>query len=164
MRYVIVNSYMVDRDSGFRVLAAGDGHPASNYSEIYYRSKQDKLAPTLLYYPDYYRTMAARLYCFDGKAYTPAETAVISWEAKTGADGLAYKEITGLKTYGSYAEAEVFLAAQKTGNWRIVGKDPLASPVPLEALEGYRPAFASPQKARLGNNEIAEVKIFEYQP
>jgi dolichyl-diphosphooligosaccharide--protein glycosyltransferase len=164
MRYVIVNSYMVDRDSGFRVLAAGDGHPASNYSEIYYRSKQDKLAPTLLYYPEYYRTMAVRLYCFDGKAYMPLETAVISWEAKTGADGLAYKEITGLKTYGSYAEAEVFLAAQKTGNWRIVGKDPLASPVPLEALEGYRPAFASPQKARLGNNEIAEVKIFEYQP
>ncbi len=164
MRYVIVNGYIVDRDSGFKVLAAGDGQPASKYSEIYYRTKQDKLAPTLLYYPEYYRTMVVRLYCFDAKAYTPVETAVISWEAKTGADGLAYREITGLKTYGSYAEAEAFIAAQKTGNWRIVGKDPLASPVPLEELEGYRPVFASAQKARVGNNELAEVKIFEYKP
>ena len=164
MRYVIVNGSIVDRDSGFKVLAAGDGQPASKYSEIYYRSKQDKLAPTLLYYPEYYRTMAVRLYCFDAKAYTPVETAVISWEAKTGGDGYAYKEITGLQTFRIYEEAEAFLTAQKTGNWRIVGKDPLASPVPLEALEGYRPVFASSQKARVGNAEAPEVKIFEYEP
>ena len=164
MRYLIVDDYMVNRDSGFKVIASDSGQPPSRFSEIYYRPKQDKLAPTLLYYPEYYRTMAVRLFCFDGKEYKPPETAVISWEAKTGADGLAYKEITGLKTYGSYAEAEAYLAAQKTGNWRIVGKDPCVSPVPLEALEGYRPAFASSQKARVGNSDVPEVKIFEYKP
>ena len=164
MRYLIVNDYMVNRDSGFKVIAKDSGLPASRFSEIYYRSKQDKLAPTLLYYPEYYRTMAVRLYCFDGQEYKPAETAVISWEAKTGADGLAYKEITGLKTYSSYSEAVAFMAAQPAGNWLIVGKDPCISPVPLEALEGYRPAFASSQKARVGNTEVAEVKIFEYKP
>jgi len=45
-----------------------------------------------------------------------------------------------------------------------VGKDPWASPVPLEALQGYRPAFASSQKAKTGNAEAPEVKIFEYNP
>jgi dolichyl-diphosphooligosaccharide--protein glycosyltransferase len=164
MRYVVVNDYMVNWNTGFRVIASDAYQKAAKYFEVYYRLQKDKLAPTLLYYPEYYRTMAVRLYCFDAKAYTPVETAVISWEAKTGADGYAYKEITGLQTFRIYEEAEAFLAAQKTGNWRIVGKYPLASPVPLEALEGYRPAFASSQKARVGNNEIAEVKIFEYNP
>ena len=108
--------------------------------------------------------MAVRLYCFDGKEYVPQETAVISWETKTGADGSDYKEITGLKTFRSYTEAEAYMAAQKAGNWRIVGKDPLASPVPLEALQGYRPAFSSSQKAKTGNSDVPEVKIFEYKP
>lgn len=163
MRYVIINGYLVDRDSGFKALMAAGGEPASRYSEIYYRPRQDKLAPTLLYYPEYYRTMAVRLYCYDGRQYIPAETAVISWEDKTGEDGFAYKEITGLKTFSNYPEAEAFTAAQKTGNWRIVGKDPLASPVPLEALANYGLVFASPQKAGVGNTTVPEVKIFQYK-
>jgi dolichyl-diphosphooligosaccharide--protein glycosyltransferase len=164
IRYVIVNDYMVNWNSGFKAMAGGAREPSSSYYEIYYRNQKDSLIPTLLYYPEYYRTMAVRLYCFDGKEYVPQETAAVSWESKTGADGLAYKEITGLKTLRSYAEAEAFVAGQKTGSWRIVGKDPLVSPVPIEALEGYRPAFSSTQKARMGNGEAAEVKIFEYKP
>jgi dolichyl-diphosphooligosaccharide--protein glycosyltransferase len=164
IRYVIVNDYLVDRDSGFKVLAAYTGQPSATYSEIYYRLKQDIPAPTLLYYPEYYRTMAVRLYCFEGKQYEPQETAVISWEAKTGADRSAYKEITGLKTFRTYAEAEVFIAAQKTGNWRIVGKDPRASPVPLEALQGYKLVHQSTEKPGAGINPTPTVKIFEYKP
>jgi len=45
-----------------------------------------------------------------------------------------------------------------------VGRDPLARPAPLEALEGYRLAFASPQKAAAGSAQLPEVKIFEYTP
>jgi len=164
MRYVVVNDYIVNWNTGFRVIALDAGERAGKYYEVYYRQQTDKLTPILLYYPEYYRSMAVRLYCFDGKEYKPAETAVISWEHKTGADGLPYKEITGLKTFRGYGEASAFLAAQQGGNWRIVGKDPLASPIPLEALEGYHPAFASPQKARVGNADVPAVKIFEYNP
>ena len=164
VRYVIINDYMVNWNSGFKVMAGGAGGPISRYYEIYYRNQKDSLIPTLLYYPEYYRTMAVRLYCFDGKEYAPQETAVISWEVKKGADGSAYREITGLKTFRNYPEAEAFIAAQKTGNWRIAGKDPFVSPAPLEALEGYRPVFSSSQKARVGNAEAPEVKIFEYKP
>jgi dolichyl-diphosphooligosaccharide--protein glycosyltransferase len=164
MRYVIVNGYMVNRDLGFKTIAGAAGMRTSRYYEIYYRQQKDKLSPTLLYYPDYYRSMAVRLYCFDGLKYEPKETAVVSWEDRTGADGFAYKEISGLKTFRSYEEAAVFAAGQKTGNWRMVGKDPLASPVPLEALEGYRLAYSSSQQVKLGTAETAEVKIFEYNP
>ena len=163
VRYVIVNDYMINWNSGFKAMAGSAREPANRYYEIYYRLQKDSLVPTLIYYPEYYRTMAVRLYCFDGLKYEPTETAVISWEDRAGADGSPYREITGLKTFRSYPEAEAFMAAQKTGNWRTVGKDPWASPVPLEALAGYKPAFASSQKAKTGNAEAPEVKIFEYK-
>ena len=161
MRYVAVNDYLVDWNTGFGMVASAAGGKAAEYYDIYYRSQGGHLAPTLLYYPEYYRTMAVRLYCFDGKEYIPSETAVISWEEKTDADGQPYREISGLKAFRSYTDASAFLSAQQSGNWRMVGKDPLASPVPLEALEGYRPAFASSQKARVGGVDLPEVKIFE---
>jgi len=164
MKYVVVDDYMVNWNTGFRAIASVAGQTSAKYYEVYYRKQNDKLAATLLYYPEYYRTMAVRLYCFDGKAYTPSETAAVSWEYKTGLDGQPYKEITGIKTFGNYGEAAAFLAAQQGVNWQIVGKDPLASPVPLEALTGYRPAFTSPQKSRVGNGEVPKVKIFEYNP
>ena len=163
VRYVIVNDYMINRSSGFAFMAGASGEPSGRYYEIYYRQQKDSLVPTLVYYPEYYRTMAVRLYCFDGLKYEPTETAVISWEDRTGARGAPYREITGLKTFRSYTEAEAFIAAQKAGNWRIAGKDPLISPLPLEALEGYRPVFASSQKAKAGSGEAPEVKIFEYK-
>jgi len=164
MRYVAVDDYLVNWNTGFRAIASAAGETTAKYYEVYYRMQNGRLTPTLLYYPEYYRTMAVRLYCFDGGKYTPAETAVVAWEEKTGEDGQPYREITGLRTFGSYAEASAFLAAQQGGNWRIAGKDPLASPAPLEALEGYRPAFASPDKARVGGADVPEVKIFEYTP
>jgi hypothetical protein len=106
--------------------------------------------------------MAVRLYCFDGKQYTPSETAVISWEEKTDSNGQPYKEITALKTSPSYEAASNFVATQKSGNWRIVGKDPNVSPVPLEELTGYRLAYGSSQKTKIGTADISQVKVFEY--
>ncbi|MGD0855513.1 MAG: oligosaccharyl transferase, archaeosortase A system-associated [Dehalococcoidia bacterium] len=161
-KYVIVNDYLVDWTKGFSIVSSDALQPTSRYYEIYYRTQNGKLSPTLLYYPDYYKTMAVRLYCFDGKQYTPAETAVISWEEKTDSNGLPYKEITALKTSPSYEAAANFVATQKSGNWRIVGKDPNVSPVPLEELTEYRLAYGSSQKTKIGTADISQVKVFEY--
>lgn len=162
MKYVVVNDYLVNWNSGFMALASDALQPMSKYCEVYYRQQDSSLSPVLMYYPEYYQTMAVRLYCFDGKEYTPGETAVISWENRTGSDGLPYREITALKLAGSYDEAASYVAAQTSGNWRIVGKDPNVSPVPLEALKDYRPAYSSSQKVKVGTAEVAEVKVFEY--
>lgn len=162
IRYVLVNDYLVNWKSGFRIVAADALQPASKYYEIYYRQQGGALSPTLVYYPEYYKSMAVRLYCFDGRKYTPQETAVMSWENRTGSDGRPYKEITALKTSRSYGDAANFAAAQNTGNWRIVGKDPNVSPVPLEELKGYRLSYGSSQKVKVGTAETSEVKVFEY--
>jgi dolichyl-diphosphooligosaccharide--protein glycosyltransferase len=162
MKYVALDDYLVDWTKGFDTVCSDAGQAKSKYYEIYYRSQNGKLSPTLLYYPEYYKTMLVRLYCFDGKPYMPTETAVISWENRTGADGKPYKEITALKTSPSYEVAANFVAAQKTGNWRIVGKDPDVSPVPLEQAAGYKLAYGSSQKSKIGTANMSQVKIFEY--
>jgi dolichyl-diphosphooligosaccharide--protein glycosyltransferase len=161
-KYMIVDDYMVNWQKGFKAIAYAAGKQQSHYYEIYYRQQNEGLAQALLYYPEYYQTMAVRLYCFEGRKYVPQENAVISWEQQTGTDGRPIKMITGLKTFRSYSEAADFVAAQKSGNWRIVGKDPLVSPVPLDALPGYSTGFNSSQKSKVGNSEISTVKIFEY--
>ena len=159
MRYVVVNDHLVNWNTGFRVIVNAAGETASKYYEVYYRRQNDKLTPALLYYPEYYRSMAVRLYCFDGKDYTPAETAVISWEAKTGSDSQPYKEITGLKTFPSHGEATAFLAAQQGGNWRMVGKDPLASPY-WGDFTGFPPLMfqVSGAELMLDNSVLAAAK------
>jgi oligosaccharyl transferase (archaeosortase A-associated) len=162
MKYVLVNDYLVNWTSGFPTVAGDALQSTSKYYEIYYRQQAGSLSPTLVYYPEYYQTMAVRLYCFDGKQYAPGETAVMSWEARTGADGRPYKEITALKITNSYNDAVHFVAAQTSGNWRIVGKDPNVSPVPLEELKDYRLAYGSSQKVKTGTAETSEVKLFEY--
>ncbi len=162
MKYAIVDDYTINWDKGFGVIANAAGQSQSRYYEIYYHRQNDKLTPVLLYYPDYYNTMAVHLYCFEGNKYTPQETAVISWEERQDPSGRQYKEITGLKTFRSYSEAAGFLASQQSGNWRIVGKDPTVSPVPLDALDGYHLAYASSQKSKVGTADTSSVKIFEY--
>jgi asparagine N-glycosylation enzyme membrane subunit Stt3 len=162
MKYLIINDYLIDWTRGFNTVASDALQPSSRYYEIYYRTQNGKLSPTLLYYPDYYKTMSVRLYCFDGKQYTPSETAVISWEAKMDSNGRPYKEITALKTSPSYEAAANFLATQTSGNWRIVGKDPNVSPVPLEESSGYKLVYGSSQKSKTGTADISQVKIFEY--
>ena len=162
MKYVLVNDYMVNWNSGFPVVASDALDSTSKYFEIYYRRQNGSLSPTLLYYPEYYKTLAVRLYCFDGKKFTSSETAVISWEAKTGADGRSYKEITGLKTFRNYGDAADFVSEQTSGNWRIVGKDPNVSPVPLDELQDFQLAYGSSQKVEIGTAETSEVKLFEY--
>lgn len=162
LKYVVIDDYMINWRSGFAAMASAAGHPASNYYEIYYRQQNESLTQALLYYPEYYQTMAVRLYCFDGRPFTPQETAVISWEQRNGTDGRPYKLITGLKTFGSYAIAADFVAGQKSGNWRIVGKDPRLSPVPLDEVTGYSLAYSSTQSSATGTGTIPSVKIFEY--
>ena len=161
-RYVLVDDYMVNWRNGFKAIAYAAGIDYSKYYEIYYRRQGETLTQALLYHPAYYETMAVRLFCFEGKKYVPSETAVISWEPAAGPGGGFYKLITDLKMFRTYADAGGFVAAQRTGNWQIVGKDPLVSPVPLEALEGYKLVYISGRKDLTGPVDRKVVKVFEY--
>lgn len=143
------------------------------------------MVPILLYYPEYYRSLVIRLYNFNGEAVTletsvtydhdaelheqirsatPNTTIVISYEDRVSLEGRPYKFIDSVEYFGNYQEAEAYRIAKESDKYRIVGVDPFVSPVPLEAVQGYKLVFSSLMSGRAQNSAVSvpRVKIFEF--
>lgn len=120
--------------------------------------------PVTLFYPEYYRTMAVRLFNFDGQAVTPESVMVISYDEKEDKNGRVYKIITSAEPFASYEEAEAFMASKTTGNYRIVGTSPMKSIAPLEALERYELVHSSNSTVTVQDGTtVPQVKIFQFK-
>lgn len=163
-KYVIVD--FATATTKFHGAAAFANIPVQNFYDVYYMRDKDSLRPVILYYPEYYRSLAVRLYNFDGSAVAAERPMVISYQEKTAPTGQKYKEITNVHSFSNYQEAEAFIASQKSGNYRIVSNHPFLSPVPLEKLASYKLVYSSKsnmiQAPDIGM--ISEVKIFEFIP
>ncbi|MCX6009111.1 MAG: oligosaccharyl transferase, archaeosortase A system-associated [Chloroflexi bacterium] len=162
-KYVLVDNAIAMPMGKFHAVATLSGSSPEKFYDVYYQPQDGKLEPVILLYPEYYRSLVIRLYNFDGSQVIPKSSPVISYEEKVARDGQPYKEITSVKSFPSYDEAEAYVASQKSGNYRIVGADPFASPVPLQALEHYKLVYSSKgSKMMPSGGLISEVKIFEY--
>lgn len=149
--------------SKFHSLATWAGSSEEKFYDIYYQLQGDKLTPVLLFYPEYYRSLAIRLYNFDGNEVTPKKSTVISYKKKISRDGKPYKEITSLQSFTSYEAAASYFASRKSNDYKIVGIGPFISPVPLKALERYELIYSSGSSSRQTDGDmIPTVKIFEY--
>ena len=140
---------------------------ASQYFDQYLVPQEDgkTLKPMVLYSPDYYRSMAVRLYGFDGKAQTPEKVLVVSYTTSNNLDstGRLYKILNGAKQFDTYQEAVAYSANQTSGNYKLVGVNPLKSIVPLEALEHYKLIHGSESTINVQDvGAVPQVKIFEY--
>ncbi|MCJ7744449.1 MAG: oligosaccharyl transferase, archaeosortase A system-associated, partial [Dehalococcoidales bacterium] len=155
--YVIIDYETVT--SKFWAVATWAGGEPAGFFEYYWSPEENQ--PKLFIYPEYYRSLAVRLYNFDGKAVTPESTLVISYQEMADQKGNLYKVITSQEQFNSYEEAEAYIASQTSGNYRIVGTDPMVSPVPLEALSRYKLVFGS-DNITLGSASVPAVKIFEF--
>jgi hypothetical protein len=147
----------------FGAIATYAGSSIENFYGLYYQLKGSSLEVVPIFYPEYYRSLVARLYNFNGEEVMPQGSTVFSYEEKLSSGGIAYKQITSMKSFPSYEEAEAYVASQKSGNYRLGGTDPFVSPVPLEKLEHYKLVYSSEQykwKPVIGT--VPEVKIFEY--
>jgi len=135
------------------------GMPREHYYDSYFIPQEDnRAARVLLYHPEYYRSLAVSLYNFDGQAFIPTETIVISYEERE--EG---KLITFAEVFDSYEEAAAFISNQESGDFRIVGRHPFNSPVPLAALEQYKSIHSSQTiEIPAFGVIVPEVKIFEY--
>jgi dolichyl-diphosphooligosaccharide--protein glycosyltransferase len=162
-RYVVVDNRVASPNDKFYAVANLINKKETDFYELCWQKKEGKYMPLLVFYPDYYRCMLIRLYNFDGRQVIPRSTLVMSYTEQQMPDGQRFKEITALKSFNNYTEAAAYISGQKQGNYSIIGTDPLASPVPLEALKGYSLAYQSAQKANAGGTvPMPEVKIFAY--
>ena len=159
--YIIID---YDTATGkFWAMVTWAGKEQTDFFDIYLNPQQNRLVPVQLFHPGYYRSLSTRLYNFDGKAVTPDNSTVISYQERADKGGTLYKVITGVEKFDSYEEAEAHISSQKSGNYKIVGDNPFASPVPLEALKHYKLIHGSRESvAKPGGGSIPGVKIFEY--
>lgn len=150
----------------FYAVAAYAGHNEDRFSEVYYKYDEtgQLMVPVTVYYPEYYRSLAVRLYHFDGMAVIPTTSTVISYQETKSSEGKSYKVITGIESFPSYEEANAYVLAVGSANHRIGYGNPFVSPVPLQELEHFKLEYQSDGlKEKWGGiGMIPEVKIFEY--
>ena len=156
LKYVVIDYAMPI--TKFYAMVDWAGGNLSKFYEGYYQPTQDGGQWGVLYYPAYYQSTVVRLYNFDGKAVTPTESVVISYEENVTNEGEKYKEITNGWPFPTYEEAEAYVGNQTSGNYRIVGTSPFSSPVPLEELNSYERVYPDPD----ATTTTATVKIFKY--
>jgi oligosaccharyl transferase (archaeosortase A-associated) len=162
-KYVVIDDKAINIITLLPSMATWSGKEKSEFFEAFYVPKEGSGDWGVFYYPDYYRTMASRLYTFEGKAVTPKSTIVISYQENKAGDGTTYKVMTTLKKFHTYQDAEDYIAGQESGNYRIVGTDPALSPVPLEELAHYKLSYSATTKlASSQTGATTGVKIFEY--
>lgn len=162
-KYVVIDYMMAT--SKFYAMAAWAGGSVDEFYEYYYVPPSSSSGSSgqwlMLYYPAYYNSTVARLYNFDGKAVTPTQSIVISYE-ETEYQGQKYKQVTSGQYFPTYEDAQAYVANQTSGNYRIVGDDPFNSIVPLEKLNSYKLVYSSNTTVTMYGHTLPSVKIFEY--
>ncbi len=163
-KYVIIDRETAMPLEKFHAFLTWADVKEEEFYEVYAQKQQGKIYPVLLYYPEYYRSLTARLYNFDASQVVFQKSTVISYEEKFSNDGKSYyKEVTSSKSFSSYNEALTYIKAQKAGKYRIVGTDPFVSPIPLDSLKHYKLVYSSQNSVTHPEiGKIPEVKIFEY--
>jgi oligosaccharyl transferase (archaeosortase A-associated) len=147
----------------FQTIATGARMDPVELFDYYFLPQNNQLVEVQLFYPEYYRSLAVRLYNLDGEAVTPESVLVISYQENTDSAGNIYKVITSTEQFGTYEAAEDYISSQESDNYRIVSSDPTLSPVPLEALDHYQLVYSSDNTITLSDSkEIPEIKIFKY--
>ena len=159
-RYIMIDYTMPS--TKFYAMVEWAGGNVSDFFDVYYQTREGQLESLTLYYPTYYRSLAVRLYNFDGQAVTPTETIVIAYEDRVGGNGIRHKQITQVWRFSVYEEAEAYISDQGVGNYRIVGADPFDSPVPLDEMVDYELVYSSPTTVPIAGRTMPGVKIFEY--
>ncbi len=83
------------------------GKEQSEYFEQCWVPQENQVK--LYFYPEYYRSLVARLYSFDGQAVTPKNPVVISYQTRVNQEGMTYKEVISEKQFATYEEAEAYI-------------------------------------------------------
>jgi dolichyl-diphosphooligosaccharide--protein glycosyltransferase len=171
-RYVMTEAVMVDRLSGavpapseFSSMAvAADLRPEAYRDVFYRRDDTGRLQPVMLFYPSYYRSMAVRLQTFGGAEVTPVDSTWVISFAEEQRGGRTIKEIQTEQRFTHYEDAVAFINAAQSERYRIVGRDPSVSCVPLSKLQDYAPVYRSLARVATGSHTDApSVRIFEYR-
>ena len=112
--------------------------PSEFYDTVWSRRPDGSLGSIVVFFPDYYRSMAFRLSRPDpGAAEAPRSVWVISYEDRRNPSGEPIREVVRSTEFAGYAEAVAHLARLGPGPHLLVGLDPAHTCVPLEPLRSF---------------------------
>jgi dolichyl-diphosphooligosaccharide--protein glycosyltransferase len=142
----------------FETLVAWAGKDINRYWETFLtKDGKGKLGPLVLFHPEYYRTMAVRLYVYGGEPAVPKDTTfVVAYAERPMPDGTRAKEILESRRFKTYASAAAYLDRFGHTGRAIVGLEPRQTPVPIEPLTRLKLIHDSP------GTPPPPVRIFRY--
>ena len=144
----------------FETLVAWAGKDIKQYWETFLtKDAKGKLGPLVLFHPEYYRTMAVRLYVFGGGPAVPQDTTfIVAYTERAMPDGTRGKEILESRRFKTYEGAVAYLDRFGHTGRAIVGLEPRQSPVPIDPLTRLKMIHESP------GPPPPAVRIFEVPP
>jgi oligosaccharyl transferase (archaeosortase A-associated) len=163
-RYVLVDDLLPFRAGDaaligrFEAVAVWAGRNPSSYFEVFLERANGGYRPVVLYFPEYFQTMAFRLAVLGGNASRSQAASVVSWTTRSvpGQQG-GRKVITDLRDFPSTAAALAYLATLGAGEHRLVSRSPLQPPIDTEVIPWSR-VFRTPAGGSFG---AGAVQIFE---
>jgi asparagine N-glycosylation enzyme membrane subunit Stt3 len=109
-----------------------------------------------VYFPAFYRSMAARLYLFEGRRIDSRQTGVMVFLTSGNEE-----TIHSVRKFASEKEAEQWIAANPYETANLASADPAASCVDLDEIPWLTRVFASSNERVVGGKQPTVVKIFE---
>jgi len=160
-RYVMLGPRQVTVE--FPSLIRTAGRDLDRYSRIFdLPLPGGKPAPTRFFFPAFYRSMAARLYLFDGRRVDTSQgVVVLLTQPAPSAEGAPNETIQSVRRFASQKQAEEWMAQHPFESAHLASADPASSCVDLEELPWLRRVFASRDERIAGNPQPAAVKIFQ---
>ncbi|MCX5991625.1 MAG: oligosaccharyl transferase, archaeosortase A system-associated [Chloroflexi bacterium] len=154
--------------SGGRVVKSsitGYPYPVDFFDEFYDPNAKELI---VMYFPEYYRSLCVRLYNFGGKAVTPETCTVISWQLRKTDQNTFVKYITDRQEFPTYEEASAYIAENtpkqtSEDHYQIVSPNPFGSPITLDKLEHFGPAYDSESSVTTMTSPVPAVRVFEYE-
>lgn len=162
-RYVMIDVEMAV--SKFGAMAAWSSIPTSRYISAVYQPQGDTLEPIQIWQEPYFRTMAARLFFFDGTETPVNEGIGIAYQGMVLQDGSTVPVIAeSPKISQNYSELANYVNESRSKGYQalIISESPTSTPVPLEALQHYRLVHESDTKVTTDGQKF--VKTFEHVP
>lgn len=162
-KYVMIDQPMAV--GKFHAMAAWSSIPNSRYMGGVYQEQGNQWVPVQIWREPYFKTMAARLYFFDGTETSGDSGVGLSYHAMDAGNGATVPVLTeSPKITRNRTELEAYVDERRdAGDQAEIGAlSPANSAFPLEALQHYRLVHESETAVTSSGQKL--VKTFEHVP
>jgi len=166
-QYMNTKYVMIDQPMAvgkFHAMAAWSNIPTSKYMAGVYQQQGDSWVPVQIWRESYFKSMAARMYFFDGTETAGDMGLGLAYRARDAGNGVTVPVLTEAPMITkNRTELEAFINESRNqgDNAEIAAMSPATSAYPLDALQHYRLVHESENTITAGQKLV---KIFEHVP